>query len=81
MAFGRGWFGCWAVFDDDSIPRGIPPPLIVNPSTGLPMAGDGLGGVDFGGSPFGSDIHHHELSFHHLESWTPSSTGYGFNND
>lgn len=29
----------------------------INPATGMPMLGDGIGGIDFGGSPFGMDIH------------------------
>lgn len=29
----------------------------INPATGLPMVGDGIGGVDVGGSPYGIDVH------------------------
>lgn len=29
----------------------------VNPTTGLPMVGDGIGGLDVAGSPYGVDIH------------------------
>jgi hypothetical protein len=29
----------------------------INPATGLPMTGPGLGGLDVGGSPYGMDIH------------------------
>lgn len=29
----------------------------INPATGLPMVGDGIGGVDVGGSPYGFDVH------------------------
>ena len=36
---------------------------IVNPATGLPMSGCGIGGVDVGGSPFGIDIHCNDCGF------------------
>lgn len=29
----------------------------INPATGLPMVGDGIGGFDVGGSPYGFDAH------------------------
>lgn len=29
----------------------------INPATGLPMVGGGIGGVDAGGSPYGIDVH------------------------
>ncbi len=29
----------------------------INPATGLPMIGSGMGGLDVGGSPFGMDLH------------------------
>jgi len=74
MAFWYRWFGSWTSSDDNSVRRDIPPPPVVNPSTGLPMVGDGFGGVDVGGSPYGTDIHHHE-------PWSPPSSGGGFDND
>ena len=33
------------------------PMTVINPSTGLPMSGGGMGGVDVGGSLFGMDVH------------------------
>lgn len=38
----------------------------INPATGLPMNGDGMGGVDVGGSPYGVDVHH---------PWSSDGTG------
>jgi len=31
-------------------------PIEINPATGLPMAGRGIGGVDVSGNPYGVDI-------------------------
>ncbi|RQG99835.1 hypothetical protein [Paraburkholderia dinghuensis] len=32
-------------------------PMVVNPSTGLPMLGNSYTSVDYGGSPFGTNVH------------------------
>ena len=52
----------------------------INPATGLPMTGPGLGGIDVGGNPFGQNLnrwddqHAHHSQDHHA----PGSTGSGF---
>ncbi|WP_201739869.1 MULTISPECIES: hypothetical protein [Novosphingobium] len=51
----------------------------MNPATGLPMTGPGIGGVDVGGNPFGQNLdrwddhHPHRGHDHHA----PGSTGSG----
>lgn len=32
-------------------------PTQINPATGLPMTGPGIGGVDVGGNPYGTSLH------------------------
>jgi hypothetical protein len=34
----------------------------INPATGLPMTGTGIGGVDVAGNPFGIDLRRHDDS-------------------
>jgi hypothetical protein len=51
----------------------------INPATGLPMTGPGLGGGNVGGNPFGQilgrwDDHHPHHGYDHH---TPGSTGSG----
>jgi len=51
----------------------------INPATGLPRTGAGLGGIDVGGNPFGQNLdplddhHAHHSHDHHA----PGSTGSG----
>ena len=47
----------------------------INPATGLPMVGSGIGGVDAGGNPWGTDLdnhHRHDHDFHASEIWHSS---------
>lgn len=34
---------------------------VINPCTGLPMAGNSTAGFDIGGSPYGEDVHQIEM--------------------
>jgi len=42
----------------------------INPATGLPMTGDGIGGVDVGGSPYGTNNH----TYH--QPWSSNGSGW-----
>lgn len=43
-------------------------PTQINPATGLPMTGPGIGGVDVGGNPYGTDLHRWQDDHHHHQS-------------
>ncbi len=51
-------FICSMFTETDAPPEAVDMTMaIINPATGMPMMGDGIGGVDVGGSPFGMDVH------------------------
>ena len=54
--------------------------ISINPATGLPMNGPGIGGVDAGGSPFGQDLDRWEdhQAHHDPDHHTSGITGSGF---
>ena len=45
----------------------------INPATGLPMIGDGIGGVDIAGNPFGMGCNSHD-AFSHSSLFDSSSS-------
>ena len=47
----------------------------INPATGLPMGGDGIGGFDVGGSPYGMDVHQDWPDLGHQDLASPGLGG------